>query len=238
MKQHVWKDFSSRLTLPQVLTSIGVSELLILAIAFLVGTPTSQSVFHGGMVVGIGICILLWCAGHSRPGRLEGGDVSGPWLFVRHPETVARFLIVFGAILVARTPWIFGAAVILLGMQYRFLVKFGDQELSRWLGPAFSIYRLFVSSFLPQFLPARLPQYSMRNHVQSSPWSFRKAWRRKSLRVLLSFILIALAWMSVCSYLDLNPWWQRLLGLALLARLLWSLRGFIQARILLAKQAV
>lgn len=211
-----WPKFIER-----VHESAESTEYLLLGFAIIFSRMTPVSYFYGLGVISTGIAMMIWCAGHSRPGRIEGGDVSGPWRFVRHPDIVARFLIVFGTILLARSPFLFGLAVVVLGFQYRQMVKDGDVALERWLGPSFSIYRLFVPSFLPQFIPARLPQYSMRTQVQSSPWSLSKAWRRRSLVLILVFSLVTLFWFSLVLYWELNSLWLKGPGIILLLRSLW-----------------
>lgn len=205
--------------------AVDVSENLLVGIAICAGRFTAVSFVHGLAVSVVGAALLLWCAGHSRPGRVEGGDVSGPWQFVRHPETVARFLIVFGIILMARAPWVFGVAILTLGLQYKHLVRQGDAELSRWLGPTFSMYRLFVPSFLPQFLPARLPQFTLRTNVQSLPWSAKKVWRRRSVVLTLGILTAGLTWTGLGLFWEASPWWYRGVGVLVILRAFWLLRG-------------
>jgi hypothetical protein len=175
--------------------SVLTIEFLMITLGFIAGEANATSLFYGGLVVTCGLTIVIWCSGHVRPGRAEGGGISGPWRFVRHPEVLIRFLLVFGFLLVARAPWIFACSTLILGWFYRRMVIDGDAELAKWMGPQFQLYRLFVPSILPQFMPARLPQQGLRGGVNNSPWSWRKAWarRRKSQNLLLSVLLMLIS---------------------------------------------
>lgn len=184
-------------------------EFLAIMVGYLTGEANSTSLFYGGIVVGIGILLLIWCSGHVRPGRVEGGDISGPWRFMRHPEVLSRFLMVFGFLLMVRAAWTFAVATLVIGWFYRRMVMDGDVKLARWMGPQFNLYRLFVPSILPQFLPARLPHQSLRNGLSSLSWSIRKAWARRSeVKVLiLSLIVVTLTILVVQLGLSWN--WLR-----------------------------
>lgn len=184
-------------------------EFFVVMVGFLTGEANSTSLFYGGIVIGTGIFLLIWSSGHVRPGRVEGGDISGPWRFMRHPEVLSRFLMVFGFLLMARAAWVFAVSTLLLGWFYRRMVIEGDLKLAKWMGPQFNLYRLFVPSILPQFLPVKLPQQALRNGLSSMSWSIRKVWARRSeLKVLiLSIIFIAAAVVSVRSDFSWN--WLR-----------------------------
>ncbi|MCX6123574.1 MAG: hypothetical protein NTV34_02315 [Proteobacteria bacterium] len=209
----------------RLVQSADTSENFLVGLALATGHVTFVSFVYGFAVFFVGVALSLWCAGHLRPGKAEGGGVSGPWRFVRHPETIARFLIVFGIILITRTAWIFGAAVVVLGLQYRHLVKTGDSELARWLGPNFAAYRLFVPSLLPQFIPARLPQSSMRASPSEHPWSFRKTWSRRSLIAAIAGLAGILVWLYLGLLGDASIWWFRVVGVLPLMRGFWLLKA-------------
>lgn len=181
--------------------SVFTIECLMITIGFICGEANATSLFYGGIVVGSGLFLAIWCSGHIRPGRAEGGGISGPWRFMRHPELLSRFLLVFGFLLVARAPWVFALSTFVLGWFYRRIVIEGDNELAKWMGPQFQLYRLFVPSILPQFMPARLPQQGIRGGINNSPWSWRKAWARraksKNLLISVALILISIAFVQL-----------------------------------------
>lgn len=189
--------------------SVVTVELLMITLGFIVGEANTTSLFYGGLVVASGLSIVIWCSGHVRPGKVEGGGVSGPWRFVRHPEILTRFLLVFGFLLMARASWVFALSTLILGWFYRRMVIDGDLQLSKWMGPQFQLYRLFVPSILPQFMPARLPQQSIRSAADHSPWLWRKAWarRRKAKNLLIAVTLFAVSALIVSLGLSWN--WMR-----------------------------
>lgn len=199
-------------------------EYFFIGLALLFAKVTPVSLMVGFYASLFGIFGLIWSYGHIRPGRVDGADVSGPWQFVRHPEIIARFMWVFGLMLVSRVSWIYALAILLLGMLYKRKVVEGDADLRYWLGPSFVVYRLLTPSFLPQFFPAKLPQYSMRVNIQKNPWSYRTALKSKELRwacIIFSlvslFLYIALLWEA--------PYWVfRLVGLLPLARACYCIK--------------
>jgi len=186
-----------------------VSEFALLGLAFVLSSVNRVSLFYGGFTALIGVSLIGYSLGYSRPGKADAGDVSGPWRFVRHPETTGRFLLVFGLLIVSKSPEVFVVAVLLLGHQYRELVKSRDKEMQVWLGPKYEIYRAFVPSIMPHFVPVRLPKHRVALTYGHERWNAKKAWgHRRAMTVGLTGILI-LSWYLYCVKFELTGYWIR-----------------------------
>ena len=194
-----------------------LSEIMFVSLAFIVGDITAPSLFYGGAVVLLGCCLSLWSKGYMPPKLGESFEVLGPWRFLRHPGVLSRFLMVFGALLIARTPWLFAAAMLVLGWNYQQLVRRGDLLLRQVLGPTFVQYRMFVPSFVPQFLPARLPHPSLRA-TGTTPWNTKRLIRGGLFSpltknfVVLGVCLLLYGWLQG----GLSPWWVRSVAILIL----------------------
>jgi protein-S-isoprenylcysteine O-methyltransferase Ste14 len=196
-------------------------ELILITLAFALGKFTPPSLAICIAVTSVGMCLLIWCAGHARPGRIEGGDISGPWRFLRHPESLARFLIVIGFLFLSRNQVLFVIGILFLGYFYRLQVRHGDLELQQWLGPIFSTYRALTPSFLPQFIATRIPTYSLRKQSVSFPWSIRRAIGRRAYWESSLLCTCALISMALMQYGDLGLLWQKSNALFFLGSLIW-----------------
>lgn len=211
-----------------------IIELFIAGLALATGDFSYESIVIGAAVTGAGFSLLLWCAGHALPGRIEGGDISGPWRFMRHPEALARFLIVVGFLYLARRQSLFIGGILIVGYFYRKLVAKGDQELKLWLGPTFATYQALTPSFIPHFFPTRIPSHTLRTSIQSSPWSMTRSLNRKAYWESSVLCLAALTFLLVCRGLDFSLWWQRSASIVFFASMVWHYKrskqdfGFVQ----------
>jgi protein-S-isoprenylcysteine O-methyltransferase Ste14 len=159
------------------LTVIEFLEMITAAVAIVFTDATGKSLVLGGAIALAGASLFTWAGGFPRMEREGLLTLGGPYKFVRHPWILARFLMVFGVILMARLPWLFLFAMVGLGPMYRRMTRKEDQWLYAQLGPVAAEYRAFVSGFIPQFLPAKLPVSGKSTFADSFSWR-RAFWLR------------------------------------------------------------
>ena len=159
------------------LTVMELLEMITAAVAMVFTDATGKSLVLGGAIALAGASLFTWSGGFSRMEREGLLTLGGPYKFVRHPWILARFLMVFGVILMARLPVLFLLAMVGLGPMYRRMWRKEDQWLVAQIGPVAAEYRAFVSGFVPQFLPAKLPVSG--KHTLTDTFSWRRAfWKR------------------------------------------------------------
>lgn len=152
-------------------------ELLTCAVALVFTDATGESILTGGLISFLGAALFTWAGGYQRMEREGVLTLGGPYRFVRHPWILARFLMVFGVILMARLPWLFLVAMVGLAPLYRRLSREEDRWVYMQIGPAAAEYRAFVAAFIPQFNPAKLTIYDRK--VAADHFSWRRAlWKR------------------------------------------------------------
>ena len=159
------------------LTIMEFLELITAAVAIVFSDATGKSLVLGGAIALAGASLFTWAGGFSRMEREGLLTLGGPYKFVRHPWILARFLMVFGIILSSRLPWLFLLAMVGLGPMYRRMTRNEDQWLYAQIGPVAAEYRAFVSGFIPQFLPAKLPVSGKFTIADSFSWR-RAFWMR------------------------------------------------------------
>lgn len=152
-------------------------ELITCVIAVVFTDANFESVILGGVIAFAGASLFTWAGGFQRMEREGALTLGGPYRFVRHPWILARFLMVFGIILMARLPWLFLAAMVGLAPLYRRLTREEDRWLYTQLGPMAAEYKAFVAGFIPQFSPAKLPIYGKTTAIDSFSWR-RALWKR------------------------------------------------------------
>lgn len=152
-------------------------EVLTCCIAVVLTDATGRSILFGGIIALAGAALFTWAGGYQRMEREGALTLGGPYRFVRHPWILARFLMVFGIILMARLPVLFLIAMVGLTPLYRRLTKMEERYLYSQLGPLAAEYKAFVAGFIPQFSPAKLPTYSKGSAVDQFSWK-RAFWKR------------------------------------------------------------
>jgi hypothetical protein len=152
-------------------------ELLTASIAVIFTDATPKSVVLGGVIALTGAGLFTWAGGFQRMERDGVLTLGGPYRFVRHPWILARFLMVFGVILMARLPWLFLFAMVGLAPLYRRMTREEDKWLYSQLGPTAAEYKAFVSGFIPQFMPAKLPVSGKISPGDGFSWK-RALWKR------------------------------------------------------------
>lgn len=108
--------------------------------------------FWPGLVTSLlGLVLQLWIFGSARgPERLS---INGPYVFVRNPLHIARFLLLLGLILMTGIPWLIPvyAAIYFLWMVYR--VRQEEEALQETEPSEYLKYSRHVPRFLPRFRP-------------------------------------------------------------------------------------
>jgi protein-S-isoprenylcysteine O-methyltransferase Ste14 len=158
-------------------TVMELMEMTIVSIAVIFTDATMKSLVMGGVIAIAGAGLFTWTGGFQRMEREGVLTLGGPYRFVRHPWILARFLMVFGVILMARLPWLFLIAMIGLAPMYRRLTREEDQWLYSQLGPTAAEYKAFVAGFIPQFMPAKLPASGKISPGDGFSWN-RALWKR------------------------------------------------------------
>jgi protein-S-isoprenylcysteine O-methyltransferase Ste14 len=188
-----------------------------------------QSIVLGGTIAVIGASLFTWAGGFQRMEREGALTLGGPYRFVRHPWILARFLMVFGIILMARLPLLFLVAMIGLTPLYRRLTRMEDQYIYNQLGPMAAEYKAFVAGFIPQFSPAKLPSYG--KSVAQDQFSWRRAlWKRPGRGSLaLLGVGVTVCGMAVWVAQWLPVWGWRLTALvASVASIYWLIKDRAQ----------
>jgi len=127
--------------------------------------------FFPGLAVSIcGAFLQAWCMSTIR--TKKNLTTTGPYMFVRNPMYLSRFVLVLGIILMTGRPWLIALYV---GIYYFYMinrVKREEKVLSELFGAAYKAYCADVHPYLPgfkRFDPSLLlsvnPQSIRENHV-------------------------------------------------------------------------
>lgn len=176
------------------------AELVLLACALLGTDATSVSLVQGSILIISGASLYTWAAFYRAPWPKAGFKLAGPFRFVRYPTLLARFLMLAGFFIVARTPLLFLGAVVGLAGFYRQLAQQQDQLLAAEFGPLATEYRASVSGFVPQVLPARFFGQQPYGNDPINSWG-AALWSRPSLSGFL--------WLGVGTALILQVVWTQ-----------------------------
>jgi protein-S-isoprenylcysteine O-methyltransferase Ste14 len=190
-------------------TFIELLELMTALIALIFTDATHESLVMGAIISFAGASLFTWAGGFRRMEREGVLTLGGPYRFVRHPWILARFLMVFGVVLMARLPWLFLFAMCYLTPLYRRMTREEDQWLYSQLGPLAAEYKAFVAGFIPQFLPAKLPVAGKVSALDEFSWK-RALWKRPG-RGALAIFGVGLAALSMILWnLHVIPivWWR------------------------------
>lgn len=200
-------------------------ELICCSIALVFTDATFESIVLGGFIALAGASLFTWAGGFQRMEREGVLTLGGPYRFVRHPWILARFLMVFGVILMARLPWLFLLAMVGLAPLYRRLSREEDRWLYSQLGPKAAEYRAFVAAFIPQFSPAKLPIYGKSSSSDQFSWR-RALWKRPGRGSLaLLGVGVTVIGMAVWAERWFPIWVWRLVSVtAAVAALSWLIR--------------
>lgn len=119
----------------------------LLAVGFLLGTPTLAGTVAGGLAIGLGGGLHLWAKGCLEPNqRLV---TAGPYRFTRNPFYLGNALIDAGLCLVIGRPGIALGFAVLWGLAYRDTIAAEEAKLERLFPDAYPRYRAAVPRLFP-----------------------------------------------------------------------------------------
>ena len=112
-------------------------------------------------ISGTGTILQLWCFGSIKTHKILA--TRGPYLFVRNPMYLARFLVLFGALLLPGNLWLAGAFVPIYHLYLVNRVGREEAKLRRIFGADYEAYCREVRPFLP----------TLRRFTAADLWFFR-----------------------------------------------------------------
>lgn len=118
----------------------------------------------GLVVSAAGMLLQLWVFGSIRSRRLV--PVNGPYMFVRNPKYIARFVFVLGLLLMTGMPWLLLSYVPLYVLYTLYKVGREEQLLEDRFGAQFLRYCKEVPRLMPRLKPyekGRFWFFSMKN---------------------------------------------------------------------------
>jgi protein-S-isoprenylcysteine O-methyltransferase Ste14 len=130
---------------------------IVLAVLLIPSSPSSSSLWTGGVVVGVGELLRLWAVRHigvisrTRSDRLGPLISTGPFGWVRNPLYIGNLALWVGFTLSAGLVWLLPPVVLLLAIEYHAIVRWEEGRLEARLGEAYSVY----SSRVPRWIPRR-----------------------------------------------------------------------------------
>ncbi|MHC4224996.1 MAG: methyltransferase family protein [Planctomycetota bacterium] len=166
------------------------------AVAFAIAEPTAIGLAIGGALIGAGMALRVWGAGHLV--KNEYLTVSGPYAHLRHPLYAGALLLGVGFAVIAG-----GVALVLVlaglaPLFFLYYLPYKDRiesaRLERRYGAAFTAYRAEVRRLVPTLAPWRPHSaLALERHRRWSPARFRENSEPGMLAgVGLAFLLLAL----------------------------------------------
>lgn len=156
-------DLFNNLRLRKTLLAARVPIALVLAVVLVLNLDRAW--FWPGLAVSaLGMLLQLWVFGCIKTREVLA--VNGPYMFVRNPMYIARFLLVAGLILMTGYPWLL---VVFAPVYYLYMVNRVKREepvLVEAFGDAYRDYRDHVPRFVPALHPyprGRFAFFSMEN---------------------------------------------------------------------------
>lgn len=174
-----FNDAFNNLTLRKTLLSYRLPIALVLVVALLLNIDPHW--YWPGVVVSmVGMLLQLWVFGCIR--TRETLAVNGPYMFVRNPMYIARFLLILGFVLMTGIPWLL---LVYVPLYYFYMVNRVERE-EPVLQEAFGGKYLDYCKHVPRFMPRLKPYHKSRF------WYFRrKNFRRQhGLENLAAFLTL------------------------------------------------
>lgn len=150
-------DIFNNPTLRRIL--LGLRLPIALALAVVLVLNIDRGWFWPGLAVSVlGMLLQLWVFGCIKTREVLA--VNGPYMFVRNPMYIARFLLIAGLILMTGWPWLL---LIVAPVYYLYMVnRVGREEpvLAEAFGDAYRDYCEHVPRFLPAVRPYRKGRFA------------------------------------------------------------------------------
>jgi protein-S-isoprenylcysteine O-methyltransferase Ste14 len=130
---------------------------IVLAVLLIPSSPSSSSLWTGGVVVGVGELLRLWAVRHigvisrTRSDRLGPLISTGPFGWVRNPLYIGNLALWVGFTLSAGLVWLLPPVVLLLAIEYHAIVRWEEGLLEMRLGETYRVY----ASRVPRWIPRR-----------------------------------------------------------------------------------
>jgi protein-S-isoprenylcysteine O-methyltransferase Ste14 len=116
----------------------------------LIATQIKQAWFFPGLVVSIlGEAFQVWCLTTIKTNKKL--TVTGPYMFVRNPMYIGRFLLLFGILMMTGNPWIMMAFAVIYYFYMVNRVKREEKVLAELFGQDYEDYCRDVNRYLPGF---------------------------------------------------------------------------------------
>lgn len=175
-------DVFNNFTLRKTLLALRLPIVLGLVAALLLSIDPHW--FWPGLVVSLaGMVLQLWVFGCIRTREVLA--VNGPYMFVRNPMYIARFLLILGLVLMTGIPWLL---LVYVPVYYFYMTNRVERE-EPVLHEAFGGEYLSYCKHVPRFLP-RLKPYSQGRFWYFSMENFQ---RQHGAMNLLVFVVLYIA---------------------------------------------
>jgi hypothetical protein len=162
-----------------------------LAIAVLLfSRPTSRSIFLGGLVGLVGLCLRAYAAGYLH--KQEILTVTGPYAHTRNPLYLGSAILALGAGVATQS--LISAALLLVyfAIFYSAVMRREEKELHAKHGAAFEEYARAVPLFLPRLTAAKLPGES------AGSFSIAQYKKNHEWQAAVGFLLLLAALLAIC----------------------------------------
>lgn len=175
-------DFFNNYTLRKKLLALRVPIAVVLVVALLANINAHW--FWPGLVVSVvGMVLQLWIFGCIR--TREKLAVNGPYMFVRNPMYIARFLLILGFILMTGIPWLLPIYAV---VYYFYMVNRVERE-EPVLQDKFRGEYLQYCKHVPRFVP-RLKPYPKGRFWYFRTRNFKRQHGLENLLVFLGLYII------------------------------------------------
>jgi len=143
---------------------------LFAAALLLVLTQLDPRWFLPGLVVSVlGELLQVWCFATIKTQKKLTQE--GPYMFMRNPMYIGRFLLLFGMVMMTANPWILGGFVLLYYFYMTNRVRREEAKLQQIFGADYEAYCRRVNRYLPglaAFRPEKLTAVSWESFYQNN----------------------------------------------------------------------
>ena len=140
----------------------------------------------GIVICFIGATIRYLASGYLRKDRLV--SVGGPYRFCRNPLYFGTYLMGIGTAVAVQNYWLAGAATILFGWLYTFIIIDEEVKLESYFGDAYRKYKDLVPKFFPRLWPPNKAKLLEINPNEDQlAYSHELAWKNKAYEAYAAF---------------------------------------------------
>jgi protein-S-isoprenylcysteine O-methyltransferase Ste14 len=150
-------------------------HFLAAAVVLVFAQPAPRLLLAGAAVVGLGVVVRGWAAGHLR--RESPLTVSGPYAHVRHPLYLGTAFILAGFALAGGRLWL----ALLLAAYFVLLfvptMRHEHRDRHARASELYESYATQVPAFWPRLRPARIEAAEPATPFQWSQYLYNQEWR-------------------------------------------------------------